>query len=77
MNIMQSPNTGVGRKLSITLRDKDLSAVTGSSHAGCLEESSMTDYGYEYSCGYGTTISCDDCKYGGGRKDPAAKCNQE
>ena len=32
-------------------------------------------------CGYETTISCDDCKYGGCRglrsgKDPEAKCNQ-
>jgi hypothetical protein len=27
-------------------------------------------------CGYDTKISCDECKYGGGRKDPKAKCNQ-
>lgn len=44
---------------------------------GCLGEQIWTDYGYEYDCGYGTTIDCDQCKYGGGRKDPAAKCNQD
>ena len=30
----------------------------------------------EWDCGYNTTIDCDECKYGGGRKDPEAKCNQ-
>ena len=33
-------------------------------------------WGSEYECGYETTIDCDGCKYGGGRKDPEAKCNQ-
>lgn len=32
--------------------------------------------GKDYDCGYVTKISCDECKYGVGRKDPAAKCNQ-
>lgn len=34
--------------------------------------------GDDFSCGYDTTINCDDCKYAQhpGRKDPAAKCNQ-
>jgi len=27
-------------------------------------------------CDYYTTIDCDECKYGGGLKDPEAKCNQ-
>jgi hypothetical protein len=27
-------------------------------------------------CGYNTTLTCDHCKYGVGRKDPEAKCNQ-
>lgn len=27
-------------------------------------------------CGYYTVIDCDECKYGGGRKNPEAKCNQ-
>ncbi len=30
----------------------------------------------EYECGYDTIIDCDECKYGGGRKNPEAKCNQ-
>lgn len=33
-------------------------------------------WGSEYECGYETIIDCDECKYGGGRKDPEAKCNQ-
>jgi len=32
-------------------------------------------WGSDYDCGYDTTIDCDECKYGGGRKDPEAKCN--
>lgn len=30
-----------------------------------------------YSCGYNTTLSCSECKYGQGRKDPEAKCNED
>lgn len=30
----------------------------------------------EFDCGYNTTIDCEYCKYGIGRKDPEAKCNQ-
>jgi hypothetical protein len=30
----------------------------------------------EWGSGYETTIDCDECKYGGGRKNPEAKCNQ-
>ena len=30
----------------------------------------------DYDCGYDTKIDCDECKYGMGRKDPEAKCNQ-
>ena len=35
------------------------------------------DYYGEFDCGYQTSITCEDCKYGvcGGRKDPEAKCN--
>jgi len=35
-----------------------------------------TGDGSEFECGYGTTITCEHCRYGGGRKDPEAKCNQ-
>ena len=34
------------------------------------------DYTLEYDCGYDTILDCEDCKYGCGRKDPEAKCNQ-
>jgi hypothetical protein len=30
----------------------------------------------EFDCGYDTTLTCDECKYGVGRKDPEAKCNR-
>ena len=33
-------------------------------------------WGSEFDCGYDTTLDCEDCKYGIGRKDPEAKCNQ-
>ena len=29
----------------------------------------------EFDCDYKTTLTCDECKYGVGRKDPEAKCN--
>lgn len=30
----------------------------------------------DYDCEYKTKITCEDCKYGVGRRDPAAKVNQ-
>jgi hypothetical protein len=30
----------------------------------------------DYDCGYSSVLVCDECKYGTGRKDPEAKCNQ-
>jgi len=31
----------------------------------------------DYDCTYPShVLSCDECKYGGGRKDPEAKCNR-
>ena len=30
----------------------------------------------DFDCEYGTDLICEDCKYGVGRKDPEAKCNQ-
>ena len=30
----------------------------------------------DYDCEYDTKLTCDECKYGVGRKDPEAKCNQ-
>ena len=42
-------------------------------HPKCLGEK---DYWGDFDCGYQTTLMCEDCKYGLGRKDPEAKCNQ-
>lgn len=33
-------------------------------------------YEGDYDCGYSSLLDCEDCKYGHGRKDPEAKCNQ-
>lgn len=43
---------------------------------GC--KGTKDEYNGDYDCGYGTTLDCGECKYGGhgGRKDPEAKCNQ-
>jgi hypothetical protein len=30
----------------------------------------------DYGCHYNSSLSCDECKYGLGRRDPEAKCNQ-
>ena len=45
-------------------------------HPKCKGYKYWTAWGYEFDCGYETTIDCDQCKYGGGTKDPEAKCNQ-
>ena len=31
---------------------------------------------HDHDCGYNTSIACDDCKYGGGNKNPEVKCNK-
>jgi hypothetical protein len=31
--------------------------------------------GYDYDCEYDTSLECEECKYGLGKKDPEAKCN--
>lgn len=35
-----------------------------------------TGWGSEFDCGYNTKLSCDECKYGGGTKNPNAKSNK-
>jgi hypothetical protein len=52
--------------------------VSGSSsrHPKCRGYRTQDIGGSEYECGYETTIDCDECKYGGGLKNPEAKCNQ-
>ena len=50
-------------------------------HPMCAGAWTDTPGGRDFDCGDGTTIGCDDCKYGAmigrrGGKDPEAKCNQ-
>ena len=46
-------------------------------HPKCNGFSDQTpDAGVEFECGYGSYLDCGECKYGLGRKDPEAKCNQ-
>ena len=47
-----------------------------SKHPNCKGYEYWTDFGYEYDCGYGSDLTCEDCKYGLGKCDPEAKCNQ-
>jgi len=54
-----------------------LDPVVRGKHPKCL--GSYDSFTGEYDCGYESILICEDCKYNktGGRKDPAAKCNQE
>lgn len=48
-------------------------------HPNCLGHVINTPDIYEFSCDYGSNLTCDECKYSGlpnARKDPEAKCNQ-
>jgi hypothetical protein len=44
-------------------------------HPKCKGYTIYSMDGNEYDCEYGSKLDCDQCKYGGGRKDPEAKCN--
>jgi hypothetical protein len=62
------------------LTDLTMAGTNNGRHPKC-KGYTTPDYGNgsEYDCGYGTTITCDECKYclnGGGRKNPEAKSNQ-
>ena len=43
-------------------------------HPKC--KGTYNEWAGDYNCEYQTTLECDECKYGHGRKDPEAKCNQ-
>jgi len=45
-------------------------------HPLCKGYRYWTACGYEYDCGYKSELLCEECKYGLGRKDPEARCNQ-
>ena len=66
------------KKLNKKFEDLVTSRVNGTRHPKC-KGFTVPDIGWgaEYDCGYNTIIDCDECKYGGGRKDPEAKCNQD
>ena len=36
----------------------------------CEGHKSWTDFGYEYDCGYGGEVTCEDCVCAGGEYDP-------
>jgi hypothetical protein len=49
----------------------------GDKHPKCKSYATYhPEYGYEFDCGYNTKLSCDECKYGAGRKNPEAKVNK-
>jgi hypothetical protein len=45
-------------------------------HSKCKGYRYWTPDGYEYNCEYESLLSCEECKYCGGLKDPNAKCNK-
>jgi hypothetical protein len=49
---------------------------TGTRHPKCLGYEINTTDCRDYDCEYGSNLTCEECKYGVGKKDPEAKCNQ-
>jgi len=56
------------------LLDVNLEESKNKKHPKCLGY--YDEFSGDYDCEYGTKLICEDCKYGMGRKDPEAKCNQ-
>jgi len=52
----------------------DGAIMKNNKHPKCLLE--YDEWNGDYDCGYDSTLDCDDCKYGMGKKDPEEKCNQ-
>jgi hypothetical protein len=71
---MEAPRNG--KKVNVGLSDSNdgLADIMGkpTQHPKCK---GTTDYWGESDCGYKTALTCDECKYGSGRKNPEAKCN--
>ena len=61
-------------ELRHTINLQKLVEVTPTKHTKCkLEYDQFTGC---YDCGYRTTLTCDECKYGNiGKRDPEAKIN--
>jgi hypothetical protein len=66
------PNGGLVHKPLVTAYEKR----QAKRRAKCKGYEVRNIDGTEYECGYGTTLDCDQCKYGGGSKNPEAKRNQ-
>jgi len=47
---------------------------TKTRHPKCL--GSHDEMNGDYDCEYQSSLTCEECKYGIGRKNPEAKCNQ-
>ena len=46
-------------------------------HSKCRGvEISDIGWGSDFECEYDSMLDCEECKYGMGKKDPEAKCNQ-
>jgi hypothetical protein len=48
--------------------------IVGKKHPKC--RGTYDSWNGDFDCDYGTTLTCEQCKYGMGRKDPEAKCNR-
>lgn len=48
--------------------------VVSEKHPKCL--GTYDEWNGDYDCEYDTIITCDECKYGVGKKDPEAKVNR-
>ena len=69
----------MANKLGMSLEDVTtslelLKTSTESKHPKC--SGYYDEWNGDYGCHYNSVLSCEECKYGLGRKDPEAKCNQ-
>ena len=53
-----------------------LASLSFDRHKHPLCKGKYDEWNGDYDCDYRSNLLCEDCKYGGGRKDPEAKCNQ-
>jgi hypothetical protein len=45
-------------------------------HPKCAGYTVFCSHGDDFDCGYNTTLLCEECKYGIGKKNPESKRNQ-
>ena len=64
-------------KLGVNKLEKEVNSFILTRHPKCKGFFTPdTGWGSEFDCEYGSKLDCEECKYGMGRKDPEAKCNQ-